>query len=249
MSIVTRLRREKRLLHQYVKEAKVCLGNYPRSFSWAQAIQYYPEWRQYLQANGHALESEVPWITIGAIRFLDGWLHSSMKVFEYGSGGSTLFFAKRADFVESVEHDADWARKVQRVLTEEGASAKVNLIEPAPVDDWSLRDPSVPSDYVSASSEFEEQSFEQYASAIDKHPDATFDVVLIDGRARPSCFVHALPKVCPGGLIMFDNTDRDRYQSTVHSIPSSFELLHDFPGPAPFLRGYTRTSIWQKKEG
>ncbi len=41
------------------------------------------------------LDLELPWFSYAAIEFLDSWLSPPMKVCEYGSGGSTLFFARR----------------------------------------------------------------------------------------------------------------------------------------------------------
>lgn len=247
MSIAARLRREKKLLKRYVGEANTCLAHYPQSFSWIEALKYYYEWRRYLEADGHALENKVPWITIGAIRFLDNWLRPSMRVFEFGSGGSTLFFARRVQSVYTVEHDMEWVKRVHEALTENGiTNAEINLVESESIDDHNLRSPAEPSDYVSAAPGFEEQSFERYVSTIDEYSNASFDIVLVDGRARSSCLIHALPKIRLGGLVVFDNTDRSRYQLAIRRISDDFELFRDFPGPAPFLKGYTRTSIWRR---
>src|SRR4051812_14883663 len=49
------------------------------------------------------LDLEIPWFSYAAIDFLDAALRTNMTVFEYGSGGSTLFFAKRAKSVFTVE--------------------------------------------------------------------------------------------------------------------------------------------------
>ena len=34
----------------------------------------------------------IPWVTHGAKKWLDSYLKKDMKVFEWGSGGSTLYF-------------------------------------------------------------------------------------------------------------------------------------------------------------
>jgi hypothetical protein len=54
----------------------------------------------------------VPWYTYPCRDFLERRLRSSFRVFEYGSGNSTLWYAGRVGNVTSVEHDADWAREV-----------------------------------------------------------------------------------------------------------------------------------------
>ena len=50
----------------------------------------------------------VPWITYPAFEFLSQFDYSESAVFEFGSGNSTLFWAKRARSVASVETDRDW---------------------------------------------------------------------------------------------------------------------------------------------
>ena len=46
----------------------------------------------------------LPWFTYPAIEALSNWDLSDKRVFEYGSGFSTLFWASRAKEVVSVEH-------------------------------------------------------------------------------------------------------------------------------------------------
>lgn len=54
----------------------------------------------------------IPWMPYACIDFLDDRLSKNMRVFEYGCGGSTEWFAERVDEVISVEHDNDWANRV-----------------------------------------------------------------------------------------------------------------------------------------
>ena len=50
----------------------------------------------------------IPWFTYSAIEFLSERMNKKMNVFEFGSGNSTLFFAKRVNQITSVEHNKDW---------------------------------------------------------------------------------------------------------------------------------------------
>lgn len=60
----------------------------------------------------------LPWVTDGAIDFLDTFISERRKmgfptkVFEFGSGNSTLYFLSKGCFVTSVEHDTNWAKKI-----------------------------------------------------------------------------------------------------------------------------------------
>jgi hypothetical protein len=50
----------------------------------------------------------LPWYTYPAIEYLSQIDWSEARVFEYGSGNSSLYWAGRAKLVWSVEHDSRW---------------------------------------------------------------------------------------------------------------------------------------------
>ena len=57
-------------------------------------------------------ELDVPWWTYRAVDAVEGWLAARprpVRAFEYGSGASTLWLARRVDEVHSVEHDRTFA--------------------------------------------------------------------------------------------------------------------------------------------
>jgi len=58
----------------------------------------------------------IPWMTYPAVAFLEPRLRSSFRVFEYGSGNSTFWWAARVGYVESCEHDSDWVSRLQERL-------------------------------------------------------------------------------------------------------------------------------------
>jgi len=145
-----------------------------------------------------------------------------------------------------VEHDRGWADLLQGRLFEKGA-ANVELIvkEPGGLHSLTMSDPSNPDAYASSDERYSGRSFEDYVKAIDLYPDDSFDVILIDGRSRPSCFKHALKKLRTGGLIVWDNMERDYYWKATQLLTVGYRMI-DCPGPCPFLRHFTRTTIWQK---
>jgi hypothetical protein len=123
----------------------------------------------------------------------------------------------------------------------------MRLIAPQPAPDTAgATDPADPASYRSSSEKYHGCLFEAYAASIDDYPAESFDLILIDGRARPSCFLHALPRVKPGGYIVWDNTERAHYAAGMRLAPAQFAFF-DFPGPSPYARFFTRTSIWQRK--
>src|SRR3954452_8270654 len=71
--------------------------------------------------NGKSpLDLEIPWFSYAAIDFLEPWLRPDMTVCEYGSGGSTLFFARRVKSVFSIEDNPKWFELVSQRLKEKG---------------------------------------------------------------------------------------------------------------------------------
>lgn len=53
------------------------------------------------------------WLSPEATRFMDDIDHPDWNVLEHGSGGSTLWFAKRCKWVLSVENNWKWYEKIQ----------------------------------------------------------------------------------------------------------------------------------------
>src|SRR5580765_7923492 len=71
--------------------------------------QYIPRCFAHNVVNGKTpLDLELPWFSYAAIDFLECFLESHMKVCEYGSGGSTVFFAQRVKSVFSIEDNTQW---------------------------------------------------------------------------------------------------------------------------------------------
>jgi predicted O-methyltransferase YrrM len=123
---------------------------------------------------------EVPWIPAAARKALEGVLHPKSKVLEFGSGMSTLWLARRCAFVNSVEHDEEWASKVTSLARARGLTS-------LKVDSFRGDDP-------------------RYSNPPNCRP-RSFDLVIVDGIARPECAQASLGLVTPSGSIYLDNTD------------------------------------------
>jgi hypothetical protein len=90
--------------------------------------------RSHLATN--ALGEAIPWYTYPAIEYLSTFDLRQRKVFEYGSGQSSLYWARQAGEVVSVEHDATWFEQVKakmpanhRLFLKTEPGAYVSLIE------------------------------------------------------------------------------------------------------------------------
>jgi SAM-dependent methyltransferase len=72
-----------------------------------------------------------PWLTAEANSCLASFLQPDHRVLEFGAGGSTVFFARRAGKVCSVEGNPEWSSKVRGWLKEYELEDKVELCSEA----------------------------------------------------------------------------------------------------------------------
>ncbi len=81
--------------------------------------------------------------------------------------------------------------------------------------------------------------FADYVATIDK-VGGTFALIVIDGRAREACLTAALPRLEPGGIIVFDNSRRRRYRQAIAAAGVTERRLR---GLTPALPYPDRTSV------
>jgi hypothetical protein len=193
--------------------------------------------------------SQIPWLNFRVIEFLETWLKKDMKVFEYGSGSSTLFFAKRTESVVSIEHDLIWYNKVKSIIEEESiVNVDYKCVLPEPNNLKSkILDYKNPLDYFTSDIDFQEFNFEAYTKAILNYPNDYFDLIIIDGRARPSCIYHSITKLKKGGYLLVDNTERSYYLDYFNST-STFKgwSIKEFRGHVPGIFHYCSTTLLRK---
>ena len=79
-------------------------------------IKQFRRWHRDNKSNENTLSLGLPWLTYDAINFLEKICNSDKRVFEWGSGGSTLFFAARCKDVTSIEHDTFWIKSLREKL-------------------------------------------------------------------------------------------------------------------------------------
>lgn len=203
-------------------------------------VRFYKPWLASLQPGRSPLVDQRPWITFAAATWLKSCLTPSMRVFEWGSGGSTLFFAKRAYEVISIEHDLDWFQQVSGALQRFGIrNVHYQLHRPVHPDGYELNPL-----YTSTDARYLHMDFSAYASVIDSYEDAAFELIFIDGRARIGCLYHAKPKLRSGGLIVLDNSERAEYAEGRRLFDRWPKL--EFFGPGPYGVSFWNTTVWRK---
>jgi hypothetical protein len=178
---------------------------------------------------------DVPWWTYSAIDAAETWLRARrrpIRVFEFGAGASTLWLARRADEVHTVEHHAGFAA---RIRTEFARHPNISLHHVAATA--SAR-PAVPS----GKPGHQDLDFAEYVATIDR-VGGTFDVIVIDGRAREACLRAAIPHLAADGLVIYDNSRRRRYR---RGIEESGLTERRFAGLTPTLPYPEQTSLLER---
>ncbi len=180
-------------------------------------------------------ELDVPWWTYAAIDVVDAWLRSRrrpIRVFEFGSGASTLWLARRVDEVHAVEHHASFAA---RMRPEFAAHRHITLHQ---VEARPATRPGVPS----RKPGHQGLDFADYVATIDR-VGGRFDVIVIDGRAREACLQASIPHLAADGLIVYDNSGRRRYR---RAMEASGLVERRFRGLTPTLPYPEQTSLLER---
>lgn len=177
------------------------------------------------------VDLDVPWWSYDAIDKVDAFLAERPKarVFEYGSGASTIWAARRAYHITSVEHDADWYPIISGRL-KPFSNVDLKLIEP---------DTDYDAAYGSTKPGNTERSFRSYVTSIED-AGGPFDMIVIDGRARVACLRQALDYLAPGGIIVFDNSGRREYRAPIEAVKGQVDT---YRGRVPSLPYYDQTTL------
>jgi hypothetical protein len=185
-----------------------------------------------------AVDPCYPWINAGAVRWLDRRLRPDMVGFEWGSGRGTAFLARRVARLVSVEHKAKWQRRVAALL----ARCDLTNVECrfVPAGDAPGRPKDRPAIWDETGHVPSKPEFAAYADAILDLPEASLDFVCIDGRARVECALNAFCRLVPGGFLLLDNSEWEKYAPIFAAVPHWPRL--------DFENGVWRTTILLRPE-
>ncbi|HUF08824.1 MAG TPA: hypothetical protein VMO47_05850 [Rhodothermales bacterium] len=183
-------------------------------------------------------------MTLEAIEYLDRYLTKSMDMFEWGSGGSTVFFAERVRTVCTIEHDQSWGARVRHELNRrEISNVDLEVVAPTVSSDPGT---SVEEPIWDNRPEYANLDFRAYVETIEKWPDASLDLAVVDGRCRPDCIRYATRKVKPMGLLVVDNSERAAYRAALSTVAHWY--TRHFFGPVVGCSLFSRTSVYVKPE-
>ncbi|MDO9268639.1 MAG: SAM-dependent methyltransferase [Methylobacter sp.] len=67
------------------------------------------------------VNTKLPWYTYPIIEYLNNMDFSDKVVFEFGSGNSSAYWARKSKFVYSVEHNKEWYEKIKHEMAQNQA--------------------------------------------------------------------------------------------------------------------------------
>lgn len=158
----------------------------------------------------------IPWCTYSFIKFIEPRLKKDFTVFEYGSGNSTIWYAKRVKQIISVENDEDWFKVVSKLLP---ANAKLIYIK-SDIDG-------------------------EYCRSI-INQNNKFNIIIIDGRDRINSIKFSVNQLTDDGIIVFDNSQIEKYKEGLDLLYSMNFKKIDFIGSLPIVSHDNQTSIFYR---
>lgn len=158
----------------------------------------------------------IPWCTYPFIKFIEPRLKKDFTVFEYGSGNSTIWYAKKVKQIISVENDDAWFKVVSKILP---ANAKLIYIK-SDIDG-------------------------EYCRSVIKQ-NSKFNIIIIDGRDRINSIKFSVNQLTDDGIIVFDNSQIEKYKEGLNLLNSMNFKKIDFIGPLPIVSHNNQTSIFYR---
>ncbi|TDJ58096.1 MAG: class I SAM-dependent methyltransferase [Planctomycetota bacterium] len=167
-------------------------------------------------------------------------LDSGARMLEWGSGGSTVWFADRlpdAAQLTSVEHDRQWHETLSAAI---GERSNVRLL---------LAEPANP---LGRNATIDEENPAPLAAYLGAADGATYDVIVVDGVARGACLERARELLAPGGVVFLHDAQRDWYDAGKAGLieHGTIGSCEEYPSPilwwggvAPEPARYSRAAL------
>ncbi len=188
--------------------------------------------REKSRGGGSPLQSGLPWIAWKAIDYLERCDFREKVVYEYGGGGSTIYFAQRGAKVITIETHPQWTELILDEVRKQKLEDKVTLVSFDIIDEDSKR-----------------QYLDHILTA------GPWDIALIDGDdsaysgrvkfplTRMECVPNVLATMHPGCMVLVDDSWRSGYLSARQSFSAAKRIA--FRGLGPHRPGVTQTDIYK----
>lgn len=158
----------------------------------------------------------IPWVTYSFIDFIADRISKEHIIFEFGSGNSTFYYAKRALKVVSVEHDKSWFDKIS---ASKPSNSEMIFCELKTAGDYCKMPVSM---------------------------GQKFDIIIVDGRDRVNCCYQSLAALSESGVLVLDDSEREKYSDAIIFLKKEGFKELSFSGISPGLFYRKSTSVFYK---
>ncbi len=158
----------------------------------------------------------IPWMNYPVIKFLEDRLKPDQTMFEFGSGYSTLFYTKRIKSVTSVENNHEWLEHLKDTLPDNSTVI------------------------------YQELELDGYYCRTIETLSQHFDIIVIDGFDRVNCMRHSLPWVTDRGVIILDDSQREKYIPAFEMARAGDFRELSFEGIKPGKHEFDCTTIFYR---
>lgn len=124
----------------------------------------------------------LPWYTYPSIDFLKYRAYRDKTILEFGGGQSTLWWAKRAKHVVTLEGDSGWYDRIKNTMPDNVSLHCVSMRD---------RDANV----------------HEVSEVLESMPSLLYDVIVIDGLYRDKMAAIACRVLAADGIIVCDNSE------------------------------------------
>lgn len=180
------------------------------------SIGWFNSFDQQQAMDEHA--EPLPWVTYSFIDFITPRLTKELTIFEYGSGSSTLFYAKRVKKVVSVEHDETWFNKIVKTKPQNAEMIFSKLERGG--------------------------EYSKKAAALGEK----YDIIIVDGRDRVNCCMNSIDALTAKGVIVLDDSERKDYEKAGSFLKQAGFKELSFSGISPGLFYLKATSVFYKAD-
>jgi len=160
----------------------------------------------------------IPWVTYPFIDFISERFNSNMNILEFGSGNSTLYYAKKVNSITSVEHNQTWYKKMSNIIP-----SNVKLIFKELIENG---------------------EYSKCANLL----EANYNIIIVDGEDRNNCIYNSINALNENGIIVLDDSERKEYNEAVSFLSDKNFKRLDFWGMAPGVLFKKCTSIFYRQD-
>ena len=158
----------------------------------------------------------IPWLTFPLVELLKERVHNNLRVFEWGSGNSTLWWEQYTQSVVAVEHDRNWFEQISQKLD----SNKSKIL-------------------------FKELHYDgEYSKSISEYSE--IDIVVVDGRDRVNCAKNSIKSLSHKGIIIWDDTERAEYKEGIEYLKTQGFKMLTFSGLKAIYGATSHSSIFYR---